>query len=200
MSGGEGKTDDLRARVREGTRIDVGMIALELFAEKGFEETTAGEAADAAGISRASFFRLFSSKEEAVFARQEATGGVIAAALVERPAEEDEWTALRSAFMASIDRYLEDPDRALARARLILENPSLRARRLEVHANWSGEICAALATRTGGDADSMRIEAVVAAALGAFDAATTRWGASAGGDLVAMIDESFGAVAALFRP
>jgi AcrR family transcriptional regulator len=199
MGGTAGKPDDLRARVREGTRIEVGMIALDLFAEKGFEETTAGEAADAAGISRASFFRLFSSKEEAVFARQEATGAMIAAALAERPPEEDHWTALRSAFKASTDRYLEDPGRSLARARLILEHPSLRARQLEVHADWSPDICKALAARTGGEADSMEIEGVVAAALGAFDAATTRWGASGGEDLIALIDESFEAVAALLR-
>ena len=199
MDGTAGKSEDLRARVREGTRIEVGMIALDLFAEKGFEATTAGEAADAAGISRASFFRLFSSKEEAVFARQEATGAVIAATLAERPPEEDHWTALQSAFKASTDRYLEDPERALARSRLILENPSLRARRLEVHADWSPPICEALAARKGVDADSMKIEGVVAAALGAFDAATTRWGASDGGDLIALIDESFEAVAALFR-
>jgi AcrR family transcriptional regulator len=198
MDGTAGKPDDLRARVREGTRIEVGTIALDLFAERGFEGTTAGEAADAAGISRASFFRLFSSKEEAVFARQEATGAVIAATLAERPPEEDHWTALRSAFKASTDRYLEDPERALARSRLILENPSLRARRLEVHADWSPAICEALAARMGGDAESIKIEAVVAAALGAFDAATTRWGASDGGDLIALIDESFEAVAALF--
>lgn len=199
MGGTAGKPDDLRARVRQSTRIEVGMVAFDLFAEKGFEETTAGQAADAAGISRASFFRLFSSKEEAVFARQEATGGVIAAALAERPSEEDHWIALRSAFQASIDGYLEDPVRALARARLMLENPSLRARRLEVHADWSSEICAAFAERTGGEADSMEVQAVVAAALGAFDAATTHWGAAGGGDLVALIDESFEAVAALLR-
>jgi AcrR family transcriptional regulator len=197
MDGTVGKAEDLRARVREGTRIEVGMIALDLFAEKGFEGTTAGEAADAAGISRASFFRLFSSKEEAVFARQEATGAVIAATLAERPPEEDHWTALQSAFKASTDRYLEDPERALARSRLILENPSLRARRLEVHADWSPAICGALASRMGDDAESMKVEGVVAAALGAFDAATTRWGASDGGDLIALIDESFEAVAAL---
>lgn len=199
MDGTAGKPEDLRARVREGTRIEVGMIALDLFAEKGFEATTAGEAADAAGISRASFFRLFSSKEEAVFARQEATGAVIATTLAGRPPEEDHWTALQAAFKASTDRYLEDPERALARSRLILENPSLRARRLEVHADWSPVICEALAARTGGDADSIKIEGVVAAALGAFDAATTRWGASDGGDLIALIDESFEAVAALIR-
>jgi len=40
---------------------------------------------------------------------------------------------------------------------------------------------------------------IVAAALGAFDAATTRWGASGGGDLIALIDESFDAVATLIR-
>jgi AcrR family transcriptional regulator len=199
MDGTAGKPEDLRARVREGTRIEVGMIALDLFAEKGFEATTAGEAADAAGISRASFFRLFSSKEEAVFARQEATGAVIAATLAERPPEEDHWTALQSAFKASTARYLEDPERALARSRLILENPSLRARRLEVHADWSPAICGALASRMGEDAESMKVEGVVAAALGAFDAATTRWGASDGGDLIALIDESFEAVAALIR-
>jgi AcrR family transcriptional regulator len=199
MGGMGGRADDLRARVRESTRVEVGMIALDLFAEKGFEATTAGEAADAAGISRASFFRLFSSKEEAVFARQEATGAVIAATLAERPPEEDHWTALHSAFKASTDRYMEDPERALARSRLILENPSLRARRLEVHADWSPAICEALAARVGGDAESIKIEGVVAAALGAFDAATTRWGASDGGDLIALIDESFEAVAALIR-
>src|ERR1700761_6531450 len=199
MDGTAGKSDDLRARVREGTRIEVGMIALDLFAEKGFEATTAGEAADAAGISRASFFRLFSSKEEAVFARQEATGAAIAATLADRPPEGDHRTALQSASKASTDRYLEGPDRALARSRLILENPSLRARRLEVHANWSPAICAALAARTGGDADSMEIEGVVAAALGAFDAATTRWGASGGEDLIALIDESFEAVSSFLQ-
>lgn len=199
MGGTPGKPGDLRARVRQSTRIEVGMVAFDLFAEKGFEETTAGEAADAAGISRASFFRLFSSKEEAVFARQEATGGVIAAGLAERPSDEDHWMALRSAFQGSIDGYLENPERALARARLILENPSLRARRLEVHADWSGEICKALAERTGAKPNSIEIEGVVAAALGAFDAATTHWGAAGGGDLVALIDESFEAVAKLFR-
>lgn len=199
MGGTPGKPEDLRARVRQSTRIEVGMVAFDLFAEKGFEATTAGEAADAAGISRASFFRLFSSKEEAVFARQEATGGVIAAALAERPSDEEHWSALRSAFQGSIDGYLEDPVRALARARLMLENPSLRARRLEVHADWSAEICKALAERTGEEADSMEVQAVVAAALGAFDAATTHWGAAGGGDLVSLIDESFEAVAALLR-
>lgn len=38
--------------------------AIDLFADKGFEETTVDEIVDAAGVSRRSFFRYFSSKND----------------------------------------------------------------------------------------------------------------------------------------
>jgi AcrR family transcriptional regulator len=192
------KTEDLRARVRRRTRAEVAEVAFDLFAERGFEVTTADEVAEAAGISRASFFRLFSSKEEAVFVALEATGAVIAAALVERPADEDPWTALRSAFIAAVDQYLVDPEQALARARLAQRNPSLRARLVDLQNSWGRDIREPLAERMGEPADSLAVEAVVRAALAAFDVAATRWGDAGGGDLIALIDASFGSVAAIF--
>jgi AcrR family transcriptional regulator len=193
------KTEDLRARVRRRTRAEVAEVTFDLFAERGFEVTTADEVAEAAGISRASFFRLFSSKEEAVFVALEATGAVIAAALVERPAREDHWTALRSAFMVATDQYLDDPEQALARARLIHDNPLLRARLIDLQNSWGRDIREPLAKRMGEPADSLAVEAVVRAALAAFDVAATRWGDSGGGDLIAQIDGSFEAVAAIFE-
>jgi AcrR family transcriptional regulator len=68
-----------RAQARASVRAKIAQSVFTIFAERGFEETTATEAAEAAGISRASFFRYFSSKEEAVFAAQEAMGEEIAA-------------------------------------------------------------------------------------------------------------------------
>jgi AcrR family transcriptional regulator len=192
------KTEDLRARVRRRTRAEVAEVAFDLFAERGFELTTADEVAAAAGISRASFFRLFSSKEEAVFVALEATGAVVAAALAERPAREDHWTALRSAFMVATDQYLDDPEKALARARLIQGNPSLRGRLIDLQHSWGRDIREPLAERMGEPADSLAVEAVVRAALAAFDVAATRWGDAGGGDLISLIDESFEAVAAVF--
>src|SRR3954470_19251209 len=94
-----------RAQARASVRAKIAQAVFTAFAERGFEETTASEAAEAAGISRASFFRYFSSKEEAVFAAQEAMGENIAAALVERPLAEDDWTALRRAFDAAVQNY-----------------------------------------------------------------------------------------------
>jgi AcrR family transcriptional regulator len=192
------KTEDLRARVRRRTRAEVAEVAFDLFAERGFEVTTADEVAAAAGISRASFFRLFSSKEEAVFVALEATGVVIAAALAERPAREDPWTALRSAFTVAIDQYLDDPGQALARARLAQQNPALRARLVDLQNSWGRDIREPLAARMGEPADSLAVEAVVRAALAAFDVAATRWGDAGGGDLIGLIDGSFEAVAAIF--
>jgi AcrR family transcriptional regulator len=49
---------------RERTRDAIWNAALDLFAEKGFEQTTVEEIATAAGIARRTFFRQFESKSD----------------------------------------------------------------------------------------------------------------------------------------
>jgi AcrR family transcriptional regulator len=189
---------DLRARVRRQARAEVAQIAFDLFAERGFEATTATEAAAAAGISRASFFRFFSSKEEAVFAAQEVIGDEIAEALAERPPEEPPWTALRQAFLVATSRYLDDPGSALARARLAIETPTLRARQLELETRWADAIEPVLVARIGVKAGSLKWRVVSLAAISAFDAAAISWGESNGAkQLTDLITQTFGIFAKL---
>ena len=54
----------LRARKQTRTRNAIWNAAIDLFAEKGFDETTIDEIAEAAEISRRSFFRYFESKND----------------------------------------------------------------------------------------------------------------------------------------
>jgi AcrR family transcriptional regulator len=186
---------DPRALARASVRAKIAQAVFTIFAERGFEETTASEAAEAAGISRASFFRYFSSKEEAVFAALEAMGEEIAAALSERPAEEDSWTALRRAFDAAVRNYERSPSETLARVRLARTTPALRAHELERQLQWRQMIADAVAPRLGLEPGDVAAEALAGAAVAALDAAVSSW-AERGeeADLIELIDEAFGAI------
>jgi AcrR family transcriptional regulator len=186
---------DPRSQARASVRAKIARSVFNVFAERGFEETTASEAAEAAGISRASFFRYFSSKEEAVFAAQEAMGEDIAATLAERPAEENAWTALRRAFDATLRNYEANPADTLARVRLARSTPALVAHELERQGQWRQGICAVLGPRLGMAKDDVRAEALAGAALAAFNAAVSSW-ADKGqeADLIALLDETFDAI------
>jgi AcrR family transcriptional regulator len=190
---------DRRRRARESARAEVADMAFQVFAERGFDQVTATEAAAAAGISRASFFRYFESKEDAVFVAQEKIGADIAAALRERPPGEDAWTALRHAFDTVVRTYQRSPSEALGRLKLIRCTPSLRVHQLERLAKWREVIGEALAERLGLERPDVKVEALVAAALGALNAASSRWAESDGADeLIELIDEAFGAIAKPF--
>ena len=54
----------LQARKQEFVRDAIWAAAIDLFAEKGFEETTVEDIVDAAGTSRRTFFRYFESKRD----------------------------------------------------------------------------------------------------------------------------------------
>ena len=51
----------------DGTRARVERAALDLFTLRGFENVTTDEVADAAGISRRTFFRYYATKADAVW-------------------------------------------------------------------------------------------------------------------------------------
>jgi AcrR family transcriptional regulator len=54
----------LRSRKRQFIRDAIFDAAIEIFSAKGFDETTIDDVARAAGVSRASFFRYFASKDD----------------------------------------------------------------------------------------------------------------------------------------
>ena len=57
------KTTTLRERQRLMTKSEIVRLAFELFAKRGYEDVTVEMIADAAGISRATFFNYFPKKD-----------------------------------------------------------------------------------------------------------------------------------------
>lgn len=72
--------------------------AVSLFAEHGYEAVTVDQIAAAAGLSKRSFFRYFTSKDEVVLGKIDRQGDQFVAALADRPDGESPWVALRRMF------------------------------------------------------------------------------------------------------
>ena len=94
----------LRDRARSAIRDEVSKQAWTLFAEQGFEATTVDQIAEAAGMSRRTFFRYFAGKDELLLERLAEADAEIADRLRERPADEPAWPALRAALAESVSQ------------------------------------------------------------------------------------------------
>src|SRR5260221_12247507 len=72
-------------RKRRAVRGELSEVALRLLTDRDFDSRTIDQIADAAGISRRTFFRYFASKEDVVFAFLDQWAGRLAAGIVARP-------------------------------------------------------------------------------------------------------------------
>src|SRR3954454_16183564 len=88
----------VRERTRRTVRGELAQLAVRLFVEKGYDETTIDDLAAAAGMSKRTFFRYFASKEELVVGKYEALAEQLAEDLAARPADEPIWASLRQVF------------------------------------------------------------------------------------------------------
>lgn len=102
--------------------------ALRLLVEKGFDATSVDALAQAAGISRSTFFRRFGSKEEMVFADQEMIIHHLETMLSTSSAGPVQ--TMVNAGLVVFDQHTARPEAASLRHQLLLDVPSLRDREL----------------------------------------------------------------------
>ncbi|PJE97287.1 TetR family transcriptional regulator [Streptomyces carminius] len=183
----------LRARKKAQVRRAIQEHALRLFLSKGYENTTVEEIAAAAGVSHMTFFRNFPTKEAVV--ETDDYDPMIVRLIEQRPPDEDALTALRRALAQGLETvYADDRDALLARTRLILTTPALRARLWDNQYATERLFAQALATRRP-EADVLRIRVLAAAALAALNIALIVWVDSQGAeDLPTLVDRAFEAL------
>jgi len=109
-------------------RTTVVAAALELFEGQGFEATSVEQIAQAAGVSRSTFFRQFGGKEDVVFADHE----VLLEELREWLAtgHRDPWEAVCEASERVFRHFAADPEVARRRYRVVRRVPALREREI----------------------------------------------------------------------
>ncbi|MBN9185118.1 MAG: TetR family transcriptional regulator, partial [Microbacterium sp.] len=94
-------------------RNAVVAAALDLFARQGFEATSVEQIAQAAGVSRSTFFRQFGGKDDVVFADHEELLGMLREYL-SKP-HDNPWAAVCDASVKVFRHFAADPE--LARRR-----------------------------------------------------------------------------------
>jgi AcrR family transcriptional regulator len=167
-----------RELARRAMTAQVAELAIDLFLENGYEQTTIDDICAAAGISRSTFFRYFPSKEDVFLSRTATVTNEVLDALRRRPDDEPPWLALRHALVPLINHYAAQPERARRLAELARTTPALAARRQQKPENWNNVIAPELARRLGADpadATDPRPRALATAALDCLEAAAAAW-------------------------
>lgn len=108
---------------------DTGMFAaLELLIQKGYDSTSVDELADAAGISRSTFFRRFGSKEDMLFADHDWILSRVAENLAE--SRREPLATISAAVLLVFNHHVRNRDYALLRHELLQRVELLRNREL----------------------------------------------------------------------
>ena len=182
----------LQERKRDLVREAIARAAWELFAAQGYEATTVADLAGAAGVSRRTFFRYFSSKEDVVVGTSDALAEDLLAAFARRPPDEPTLDAIREALRPLVESRLADARQARAIVRLLRESRTLRRAMLERHARMEERLADLLAERTGADRRRDPTPALLAFVTRALlDTAFNVWYDQRPRDVGAMVDGLF---------
>ena len=173
------------------SRREVTRAALELFAERGFEETTVDDIADALGVSRRTLFRYFASKNDMAWGDFDWVLERLRGCLDATGPDEPLHQALGRAVVES-NRYEDDqlPELRI-RMRLITGVPALQAHSALRYAEWRAVIAEFVARRLGCRVDDLIPQTVAHAALGTSMAAFLVWVDDPSSDLVENLEEAY---------
>jgi AcrR family transcriptional regulator len=131
---------DSRGRLQEA--------ALALYSERGFDQTTAAQIAERAGLTERTFFRHFADKREVLFGGSAILKERIVSAVAGAPSADGALDAVSLGLDAAA-AMLGESRRDLARQRLsvLMANPELRERELSKLADYASAIAATLRQR-----------------------------------------------------
>jgi TetR/AcrR family transcriptional regulator, regulator of mycofactocin system len=169
---------------------EIEKVALGLFAEGGFEETTVEDIAAAVGVGKRTIFRYFPSKNDIVWGEFEQVIERLRAHL-EEAEDLSLMAALRRAAVLS-NQYPEDQLPELRqRLTLITSAPSLQANSMLRYTAWRRVVAEWAAARLGLKPNDIVPLAISQAALGASMAAFIRWVGHPREDLGELLDAAY---------
>ncbi|MGC4944643.1 TetR/AcrR family transcriptional regulator [Streptomyces sp. DT224] len=145
---------------------------MELYAERGYEQTTVTEIAKRAGLTERTFFRHYADKREVLFAGSALLQERLVSGLAAAPPSAPPMDAVAAALQAAAAVFDERHGQAMRRQRIIAANAELQERELVKLASLAAAMGEALKARGVSEpAASLAAEAGIAV----FKVAFERW-------------------------
>jgi AcrR family transcriptional regulator len=139
--------DPWMGRWEPNARGRLEMAALELYDERGFEQTTVVEIAKRAGVTERTFFRYFADKREVLFSGAETLQDLLVTNVAAAPASTSPIDAVTAALEVAGALLQERRDFARKRQAVITANAELQERELIKLASLAAAMAAVLRTR-----------------------------------------------------
>jgi len=183
------------SRWEPNARGRLEQAALELYTERGFDQTTVAEIAERAGLTERTFFRHFADKREVLFGGQDALIELVTNHIAGAPDTASPMDIVRGALQAVGKMFADRRDHARRRQAVIDANPGLQERELIKLASLAAAMAESL-MRRGVRQPVATLTAETAVAV--FKVAFVRWlDADQEKDLAEVIGDSLDEVKAL---
>jgi TetR/AcrR family transcriptional regulator, regulator of mycofactocin system len=176
---------------REETRARIEQAALDLFTAQGFEQVTIDEIADAAGISRRTFFRYVSAKADAVWGDFDAHVVRLEGMLAATANDQSVLASICAAYVEVNDYADEDLPTLRQRMALILGEPALQAHSQVRYAEIDRVVAEHVARRTGQSPEALLPRLVATSTRAAATTAFEVWLADGTTTLAAALHAAF---------
>ncbi|MFB7336100.1 TetR/AcrR family transcriptional regulator [Streptomyces adustus] len=173
-----------RERKKAATRRALSETALQLFLERGFDNVTVREIAEAADVSTTTLMNYFPAKEALVFDLDDELERSLVEAVTVRPPDLSVLESLRRYMRARAERAVSGrhADRFM---KLVLDTPALSEHWRKIWLRHERALAEAVAAELGRPADDMSCTALAHLVLDAFSLAIHS------ADPVRMIDTTF---------
>lgn len=181
-------------RARSTSHAEIGQVALALFIERGFDETTIDDIARVLGVGRRTIFRYFASKSDLPWGDFDHLLESMRATL----AAGDGSMPLMEELRAAIIDFNRVPEHEWAnhrrRMELLFRVPSLLAHSTLRFESWRAVIAEHAAHRLGLSERDLVCQTIARTCLAVCLAAYDQWLDAGEGDLLALLEHALGLV------
>ena len=185
-------------RSQATTHSELSQIALQLFIERGFDQTTVDEIAKAAGVGRRTLFRYFQTKNDLPWGNFDPLLEHMRTTL----ARADRTVPIIDALREAVIEFNSFPDDELdmhrSRMRLLLNVPTLMAYSTLRYAEWRQVIAEFVAERLGMTPNDLPPQTIAWTSLGICLAAYEHWLDSEDDDLIDTLRIAFANAETIF--